>query len=74
MPCPLVEGVVAVSLPVPVRLDAEPGPAVVPVVLEPLALPEGEVVDPLLAPVRPRAEPCTAFHSAREICPSPLRS
>jgi hypothetical protein len=74
LPCPLVEGFVAVALPEPVWLDAVPGPAVVPVVLEPPALPEGEVVDPLLAPERLLVESRTAFHSAREICPSPLRS
>jgi hypothetical protein len=32
LPCPLVDGRVAVALPDPVRSEAAPGPAVVPVV------------------------------------------
>lgn len=52
LPCPLVDGLVAVSLDGAVRLLAEPGPAVVPVVPEPLGditLPDGLVVAPLVA-------------------------
>jgi hypothetical protein len=37
LPWPLVPGVVAVSLPLPVLFEADPGPAVAPVVLDPLA-------------------------------------
>jgi hypothetical protein len=53
LPWPLVPGVVAVSLPGPVLLDAEPGPAVAPVVDEPLA----PVVAPPLAPMLLEPEP-----------------
>jgi hypothetical protein len=52
LPWPLVSGVVAVALPVPVRGDASPGPAVVPVLPEPLeevAPREGLLLAPPLA-------------------------
>jgi hypothetical protein len=52
LPWPLVLGVVAVALPVPVRGDASPGPAVVPVLPEPLeevAPREGLLLAPPLA-------------------------
>lgn len=54
LPCPLVDGLVAVSLEGAVLLLAEPGPAVAPVVPEPLGLttlPDGAaVVPPAAAP------------------------
>jgi hypothetical protein len=67
LPVPLLEELVALSLPDPVRGEASPGPAVVPVL--PRAAEGAVVAPPLAAPER-----MCASHSEREIMPSPFLS